>query len=143
MGEGQEAMAIHHRRQQRAALGGRAQGGDQAAAQHHGREIGLDDEMPTERLHENGKLDCAAAAAAVLHVERQSQPAELRELGPELAVEARLARGDLLERAVVVALAEEFLRAVAQDGVLGVVAQVHGVRSGGGCLLSSTDRDAS
>ena len=127
MREGQEATTFDHRRQHRAALGGRSQGGDHAAAQHHGREIGLDDEVPAERFHEDGELDRAATVAAILRRERQAEPTELGELRPELAVEAGLARGDLLERAVIVALAQEFFRAVAQDDVLGIVSKVHSV----------------
>ena len=38
--------------------------------------------MPAERLHENGELDRAAAAAAVLEGKGQAEPTELRKLGP-------------------------------------------------------------
>src|SRR6202022_1004025 len=79
----------------------------------------------------NGELHRAAAAAAVLRRKRQAEPAELRELGPELAAPARLAVRDLLECAVVVAPAEEFFGAVAQDHLLGIVSKVHG--DGPGC----------
>jgi hypothetical protein len=158
VGERQEAISCDHRRQQRAALGGRAQGGDQAAAEHDRSEIRLHDEVPAECFHQDGELDRAAAGAAVLRRKRQAEPAERGELGPQPAVEALFARGDPLERAIVVALAQEFLGAVAQDRVLGIVSQVHGVfprhgtaagsggRSPPGRIpvpLSSTDRGAS
>jgi hypothetical protein len=75
MRERQQSAAVDHGRQDRAALFGRPQGGDEAAAQHHGGEIGLDDEVPAERLHQDRELDRAAAAAAVLRCERwPSQP---------------------------------------------------------------------
>src|SRR5262245_33170635 len=82
--------------------------------------------MPAERLHQDGELDRAAAAAAVLRRERQAEPAELGKRGPDLRAPAGLAVGDLAETAVVVALGQEFFRAVAQDVLLGAVSEIHG-----------------
>ena len=127
MGKGEAAAAVDHRRQHSPALGRRSQAGDEAAAQHDGREIGLDHEVPAERLHQDGELDRAAAAAAVLQSERQAEPAERGELVPDLAAPAGFAVGDFLKGAVVVALGQEFLGAAAQDRVLGIVSKVHGV----------------
>jgi hypothetical protein len=127
MGECQMALPFHYRRQHRLPLGRRAQGGDEAAAQHHRCEIGFDDEMLAECFHENGVFDRAAAAAAVLRRERQAEPAERGEFGPQFRAPARLAVCDPLEGAIVVALGQELLGAVAQDDLLGIVAKIHGV----------------
>src|SRR5262249_52671708 len=74
---------------------------------------------------EDRELDRATTVAPVLRCERQAEPAELGKLRPDLAAEARLACRDPLERAVVVALTEEFLGALAQEDVFAVVSKVH------------------
>jgi hypothetical protein len=122
-------VSFHHAGQDRPALGGRPERGDQSAAQHHRGEVGLDYEMPAERLHEDRELDRAATIAAVLGRKRQAEPTELGELRPDLAAEARFARRDPLERTVVVALAKEFLGALAQEDVFAVVSKVHDAHS--------------
>ena len=130
MGECQMALSFHYRRQHRLPLGRRAQGGDEAAAQHHRCEIGFDDEMLAECFHEDGELDRAAPVAAVLRRKRQTQPAELGELPPDLTIPAGLARGDPLHRAVVVPLGQKLFGALAQDDMLGRVSKVHGFLPG-------------
>src|SRR5262245_56892459 len=82
--------------------------------------------MPAERLHQDGELDRAAAAATILRRERQAEPAELGRRGPDLVAPAGLAVGDLAEATVVVALGQEFFRAAAQDFLLGAVSEIHG-----------------
>src|SRR4029077_17372500 len=72
-GESQMALSFAHRRQHGLTLGRRAQGGDEAAAQYHGGEVGLDDEVLAECFHEDREFDCAASIAAVLRRKRQAQ----------------------------------------------------------------------
>ena len=120
-------LPLRHRRQHRLTFGRRAQGGDQPATQHHRREIRFEHEALAEGFHQDGELDRAAADAAVLRRERQTEPTELGELRPDLAVPAGIARGDLLHGAVVVSFVQKLVGALAQDGVLGGVSKVHGV----------------
>ena len=127
MGESEMALSVDHRRQHGLTLGRRAQGGDEAAAQYHGGEVGLDDEVLAECFHEDGEFDCAPSIAAVLRRKRQAQPTELGEFPPDFTIPAGLAGGDLLHRAVVVPLGQKLFGALAQDDMLGRVSKVHGV----------------
>ena len=120
-------LPLRHRRQHRLTFGRRAQGGDEPATQHHRREIGFEHEALAESFHQDGELDRAAADTAVLRRKRQTEPTELGELRPDLAVPAGIAGGDLLHGAVVVSFVQKLVGALAQDGVLGGVSKVHGV----------------
>ncbi len=142
VGEGETAVAVDHRRQQRPALALGPERGDQPAAEHDGREIGLDHQVPAECLHQDRELDRAAAAAAIFECKGQAEPAEGGEFAPDLAAPAGVALGYPLKRAVVVALGQELVGAAAQKLVLGIVAKVHGCRLGlrGGRSGSNLDR---
>ena len=60
----------------------------EAAAEDHGGEIGLERERAAERLHDDHGLDRAAAEAAMLLGEGQPEQAELGVLRPQRAAEA-------------------------------------------------------
>ena len=83
MREGEPNLAGDDAADQFAGAGGTA-ASQQAAADHHGVEVGLDDQCLADLLHDDHGLDRAAAQAAHGFVERRAQDAQVvGEAAPE------------------------------------------------------------
>jgi len=124
-GEGELLLALDHRRQQRLLLRRGAGGGDHAAAQHDGRQEGLEHQAFAELLHDDHGLDRTAAVAAVGLGKGHAEPAELGHLRPILRQEALLGRDDLAPVLESVLVAHEALRRVLQLLLFVGQGQVH------------------
>ena len=100
--ERDQLLAFGDFRQQRGFLLRRAERADQAARQHDGREIRLDDQRAADRLHDDADLDRAGAKPAKVFRERQAEPAKIGQLAPDLARKTvgRLQDGAALFKAV-------------------------------------------
>ena len=85
--EGKRELAGGDPRDQLGALRVARAMAQEAAAEDHGREIGLERERAPERLHDDHRLDRAAAEAAMLLGEGQPEQAELGVLPPQRAAE--------------------------------------------------------
>ena len=72
--------------------------GDEAAAQHHGRHVGLDHQAAAEGLHDHGDIEERAAEPPVRLGQRHGKPAEPSERRPVFAAETEFAGGQLLAR---------------------------------------------
>ena len=76
----------------RRLLLGRAAAAQEAAADHHGWQIGLQHQRLAERLHHDHGFDRAGAEAAVVFGERQPEQALFGELVPGAFAPAALLR---------------------------------------------------
>ena len=83
LGEGKGLAAVDDAGKMRGLLLGRAAMAQEAAAEHDGREIGLQHQRPAERLHHDHGLDRAGAEAAIGFRERQAEQALFGELAPD------------------------------------------------------------
>ncbi len=83
-----QLLAFGDFRQQRGLLLRRAERADQAARQHDGREIRLDDQRAADRLHDDADFDRAGAKPTKVFGIRQAEPAEIGQLAPDVAGEA-------------------------------------------------------
>src|SRR6202022_317029 len=112
-------------RQDRVALCLTAGVAQQAAGEHHGREIGLERERAAERLGDDHGLDRAAAGAAVRLVERQAEQAEGGVVLPRRAAEAARLLHKSFALLEVVAVLERALDAVLEQPLLLAELEVH------------------
>jgi hypothetical protein len=88
VGEGQRERPVGDLGDQPRALRLAPAQAQEAAAEHDGREVGLDDEPAPERLHHDHHLDGPGAEAAVALLEGQAQEPELGVGGPQPVAEA-------------------------------------------------------
>src|SRR5205085_1508561 len=95
------------------------------AAQHHGREIGLERECMPERLGNDHGLDRSAGRSAVLLREWQAKNAELGILPPHAAVEAVRLLQVVLALLEIVAIGKEPLDAFLEQPLLLGQLEVH------------------
>jgi hypothetical protein len=112
-------------RQDRGLLCGTTGQAQCGTAEHHGRQIGLEDQSAAKGLHDQHDLDRAAAKAAEFLGERQTQQPELGILPPQCPAPALGlgAVGATLGKAVVVG--EQPVDAVAQQTLLVGQLEVH------------------
>src|SRR6516164_102057 len=123
--EGEQHAALGDFRQDRVALCLTAGVAQQAAGEHHGREIGLERERAAERLGDDHGLDQPAAEAAVRFVERQAEQAELGVSFPQRAAEAGRLLHVRLALLEIVAVGEQALDAVLEQPLLLAELEVH------------------
>ncbi len=125
MGEGENEIAARDLRQQIGAHRRAAAQAEQAAGEHHGREIGLERQRAADRFHHDHGLDRPAGRAAVFFGERQ---AEETELGIALPLRPAPAAGFLqvaLARVEGVVIGEQALHAVTQELLLFSQRKIH------------------
>ena len=86
--EGELQFALRDFGDQRLLLRRRSGPPEQAAAEDHRGEIGFEHEAATEGLHHDHRIDRAAAKAAVLFLERQTEQTKFGILLPGVAAPA-------------------------------------------------------
>ncbi len=92
MRESEAQIARGDLRNQRGALLGAGGAPEEAAGENDGGEIRLQRQRAAERLHDQHRLDGAAAKTAVLFGEGHAEQAELRVPTPELLAETQRRR---------------------------------------------------
>ena len=105
--EGKGLAAVDDAGNVRGLLLGRAAMAQEAAADHDGREIRLQQQRLAQRLHHDHGLDRAGAEAAVVFRERQAEQALLGELAPDRLAPAALLGAVLLARLEVVGVVQQ------------------------------------
>ena len=111
---------------QPAVLLGRAACGEDGVTSQHGGQVRARIGGPAQLVEEDGRLDHAEPAPAVLLGQRETEPAELRHLLPErLALAARVVEHGPHERRLAV-LVEEGARGILQELLIGAEREIHG-----------------
>ena len=99
--------AVDDARDMRGLLLGRTAASQEAAADHHGGQIRLQQQRLAQRLHHDHGLDRAGAEAAVVFRERQAEQPLFGELAPDRLAPAALLRAVFLARIEVVGVVQE------------------------------------
>src|SRR4051812_29275458 len=90
----------------------------EAAAEHHRVEIGLDHEITAQRFHHDHGLDRTGTEAAIVLGERQAEQALLRKLAPDVAAPAALLGAILLAGLEFVGRFQQAVDAVLEEALL-------------------------
>ena len=117
--------AVGDRRQHARLLRIAAAETHRGAAQHHGRQIRLQDQRAAERLHHQHDLDRAAAEPAVLLGERQAEQAEFGVLRPQRGAPAARLLEVVLALIERVAVGHQPIDAVLQQALFVGEGEVH------------------
>src|SRR5215831_17449554 len=117
-----------------ALLGGRAMA-QEAAADHHRGEIGLQHQRAAERLHHDHGFHATAAEAAVLFRERQAEQALLGELAPDGLAPAALLLHVFLALLEIIGVGQETVDALLEKALLLRQIEIHFFYSPGIQLL--------
>ncbi|MNF47971.1 hypothetical protein D3C84_291860 [compost metagenome] len=128
-GDRQLQLAADHHRQQAFVLLGAAQLLQQAAGVDLRLQVGLQAQAAAQLGHDQHVVHAAAAEAAVGLGEGHAAEAQLAQLLPELAAEARLAAVEVLALLEAVAVAHQTGHGVLQHLLLFGQFEVHGVLS--------------
>ena len=103
----------------------RAETFDQTPGQNHAGQIGLEQQAASQFLHDGHQLDAAAAETAHLLAEGRAEQTELRELAPDVAVEALGTLKRLQARLEAEALADQPGNGIAEHRLLLAEGETH------------------
>ena len=125
MRESEAQIARRDWRDQRGALLGARAAPQKPAREDDGGEIRLQRERAAERLHDQHRLDGAAAKTAVLLGEGDAEQAELRILAPEVLAESQRRRAIGLAALEAVAILHQPRDVVGDEALFLVEIEVH------------------